>query len=429
MTVTVASSDDRAEVQGMVEPGRVRRDIYLDEKLFDLEMERIFLHTWVYVGHESEIALPGDYKTTTIGAEPVILSRSRQGEIRVLVNRCRHKGASVCQRASGNASSFRCHYHGWTYDASGKLVGVSFPDGYENLDKEALSLASAPKVESYRGLIFASFDEDVPALVDWLAGARKYIDMFVDHVPGHELEVTRSAHRLTYRGNWKLQMENGLDGYHANFTHESFFSLMQRRTAQASRYISPAHTSDSVALGNGHSLLDQRAAATGALTRRLATLPGAPAEDNTDYDAFFGTPNAEALYKATPGPVFNLGVFPNLQLIGIQIREIRPVSVSETEVILRPTLGVGLPAQFNRLRLRYHELFYGPAGFGQPDDIEMFERVSVGIASHQDDWLNMDRGMGRRRVDDQGNERADITDETPQRSQYAQWLKMMGLGR
>ena len=427
-----AASDPAERALQMVDEDRVHRDIYRDPEAFVAEMDLIFSRTWVYVAHESEIAEVGDYKSTRIGTQPVIVNRDRQGRIRVMLNRCRHRAATVCQLRSGNATSFRCQYHGWTYDASGDLVGVPFPEGYEHRDRDELGLMQAPRVESYRGLVFASLAADVPPLVDHLGGARPYIDRFLDHLPGHQLVVADQAHRMVFDGNWKLQMENGVDGYHANFTHQSFFALMQQATGEQSRYISSKDEAQSAgpisaSLGNGHGLLDQSQAASGVLRQRLRTLQGAP-PDEADLTAYFGVPDAEALFNATPGPGFNVAVFPNLQLIGIQIREILPVAVDRTEVVIRPMLGQGAPAAINRLRLRYHELFYGIGGFGQPDDMEMFRRVDAGLDATSDEWLWLDRGRRRERTGPEGSRTGHITDEAPQRGQYARYRELMAAG-
>ena len=415
------------ELANLVQAESVHRDIYTSDGVFAREMESIFKRTWVYVAHGSELPAAGDYKTTHIGNEPVIVVRDKDGAVNVLANRCRHRGAAVCQSSCGSTSLFRCNFHGWSYDLTGRLMAASYPDGYADLDKDALALESPWKVESYRGFIFANADQSASPLRQYLGPAAKYIDRFAAHIPGHELRVTRDAHRLRYAGNWKLQLENSMDGYHANFTHKSFFALMQQRTAQPAQYVSAQRVSDSIALQNGHAVLDQRAAAGAMLRRRLATLPEAPPAE-TDLASYFGIPDGEAVYNATPGPGFNLAIFPNLALVGIHVREIRPISASETEVILRPALATGVPDVLNRLRLRYHELFYGPCGFGQPDDLEMFDRVRAGLDAGSDPWIRLNRGLNREIVDDDGNHRADITDETPQRGQYRQWRRLMSAG-
>ena len=129
--------DTPSEISKLVEPGRVHRSVYLDRDIFELEMERIFARAWLFVGHTSQIPNSGDYITTHLGRQPVIVCRHKDGEIHVLFNRCSHRGAVVCNLERGNEKRFECLYHGWTYDTNGALLGVSVPDGCaEGFDKK-----------------------------------------------------------------------------------------------------------------------------------------------------------------------------------------------------------------------------------------------------------------------------------------------------
>ena len=125
----------------------------------------------------------------------------------------------------------------------------------------------------------------------------------------------------------------------------------------------------------------------------------------------------EELLDALTGPGLNIGIFPNLQLIGIHIRRIDPIAVDRTVVSVRPLMLDGVPPQLNILRLRYHEMFFGPAGFGQPDDLEMFARVDLGLDDTEDEWIRLGRGYGVEESID-GMQVGNVTDETPQRAQY-----------
>ena len=412
--------------QTLVRGDGVRREIYRDESIFELEMDRVFKGTWVYMAHESELTAPGDYLTLRVGREPVVLVRGEDGVLRALVNRCRHRAAIVCEFAAGNAKSFRCQYHGWTYRNDGDLVGVPHPDRHTDDVRERLGLLVLPRLQTYRGLIFASFNPDVPDLHDHLgAGAREYIDRFLDQCRAMPLVAHRQAHRVAMRGNWKLQMENGMDGYHAPFTHRSFFDVMQERTGASVRYASSLRTATSHAFVNGHTAIDPETTSREPLIRRIATLPEAEARlasvrqavGEQEYDDYLG---------GLPGAGINVGIFPNLQLIGIHLRRIEPVSVNQTVVSVRPLMVDGAPEDLNWLRLRYHELFYGPAGLGQPDDFEMFDRVEAGLDDDSDGWLRFERGFGREvSADDGSGSVGDVTDETPQRAQYRRWLELM----
>src|SRR5271154_322520 len=122
-------------LRAMIRPGAVHSALYVDPAIFELEIERIFHRSWVYIGHASEVPNAGDYRLRSIGRQPVMMVRGADGVVRVLMNRCRHRGAIVCETESGNEKIFRCWFHGWTYDTTGRLMSVSLPDGYdENFD-------------------------------------------------------------------------------------------------------------------------------------------------------------------------------------------------------------------------------------------------------------------------------------------------------
>lgn len=415
------------DFSSLVEETRIHRDVYVDPAVFEAEMERIFMRTWVYVGHDSEIARPGDYKTTAIGREPVILTRDKDGRPHVVVNRCSHRGAAVCLLPRGNTSGFRCQFHGWTFGLDGELMAIPYSE--ESVDKAGLSLRTPPRVESYRGFIFASFNPDVPALTDHLRDVLPYIDRFVDHAGEYALQVSPDANEVVYDGNWKLQLENNVDGYHLSFTHQSLFGVLQRRTGKQARYVTGTSEGEAKveAFSNGHAVMDLRTVATDVLRERLDIVPGAP-PPGVDLDEYFGIEGAEELYLASTGPPVNVSIFPNLNLGSINICEVHPLAVDRTRVVLRPLLLDGAPPEINRIRLRYHEIGSGPAGFVQPDDIEMFERVGLGLASEEVEWIQMTRGLERETVASETHRFSHVSDETPQRGQYRWWRELMRAG-
>src|SRR5919202_797352 len=140
----------------LVQPDRVHRAVYTDAAIFELEMERIFGRAWLVLGHESQVREAGDYFTTRMGREPVIVTRHEDRSVRVLVNRCAHRGSMVCAEGRGRAERFVCPYHGWSYDRAGELKAVPFASGYAPEKLRELRLATAPRVALYRGFIFAS---------------------------------------------------------------------------------------------------------------------------------------------------------------------------------------------------------------------------------------------------------------------------------
>jgi phenylpropionate dioxygenase-like ring-hydroxylating dioxygenase large terminal subunit len=404
-----------------VRPDRVHRNAYLDPGLFTEELDRIFHRTWIYVGHESELSRPGDYRTTTIGRQPVIVTRDRAGAVHVLMNRCTHRAATVCQAASGNSATFRCEYHGWTFRNTGELVAPTFSGGYDPADFTAAdyALARAPRVDTYRGLIFASLATDGEPLLEHLGRATEYLDLAVDLAPAGTIRLGAGTHRYSYRGNWKLQSENGVDGYHPNFVHKAFFET----SGLGAGLFGPGSTGRAGSLGRGHAVLDFRSMMEPLMRQRLATPAGARAVDRLT-ERLGDRDRATEVFLANGTQGFNLLIFPNLQIIGCQLRVIHPRAVDHTEVDLHPYLHDGAGDEENAARLRVHEAFYGPSGGGGPDDVEMFDRVATGLAVQSVEWLPLLRGLRRELVDGEARW-GHVTDEQPQRGFYHRWLELM----
>src|SRR4051812_37015854 len=209
-------------IENLVRGHAVHRAAYVDPGIYALEQERIFRRAWLYVGHESEIPAAGDYALATLGGDEILLVRQEDGSVAALHNRCAHRGARVAVNPGKAARALRCPYHAWTYRLDGTLLGVPLPEGYaEPIAGQAASLARVPKVESYRGFIFATHDAAAPPLPHYLGPLASAFDNMVDRAPAGN--VTRFGGRLQpeYRGNWKMFMENALDLVHPGFVHKS----------------------------------------------------------------------------------------------------------------------------------------------------------------------------------------------------------------
>lgn len=154
---------------------RIPYQVYADQEIYKREMESIFRgSTWNYLGLEVEIPNHGDYKTTYIGDTPVVVTRDTDGSIRAFVNRCAHRGATVCMDKCGNAKTFTCVYHAWVYDTKGDLKGVPFKNGVsgqggmpEGFDMGKHSLQKV-NVDTHLGVIFGSFDHQIEPVQDYL---------------------------------------------------------------------------------------------------------------------------------------------------------------------------------------------------------------------------------------------------------------------
>ena len=378
---------------------RLHGSIYTSPEIFALEQQRLFHDNWLYVAHESEVREPGDYKTTFAGTQPVIVTRGADdGELRVLLNRCRHRGAAVCHDDAGNANYFRCPYHGWTYRNTGELRGITYDDGYGEMDRATLGLARAPRVASYAGFVFASFAQDGPPLEEYLGNACRYLDVVARQGP-EGIRLSAGAHKVQYHGNWKLQVENTIDNYHFGFVHRSFLDVLADRLGEAPPIMQNVMNNPdwrTIDLGNGHSVHEFGDPETGNNQGQLGDLP------------------------------FNLIVFPNLCFVGAQVRHILPKAAGRTDVRLYPILHEGEPEENNAAILRVHEGFYGPAGMGGADDIEVaFDRVGDGLQAVEHDWLIMSRGMHREQPGENGTLIGHAADEVPQRAFYRRWREQM----
>lgn len=218
--------DSKASFHSMVDPvkGTIERQIFSDEAIYRLELERIFARSWNFMCHESQIPKPGDFFLNFIGEESVIVTRDKKGEIQVLLNTCRHRGSAVCRAEQGNTRLFICTYHGWSYDLEGKLIGVpGYEDMYhEELDRSQWGLIPAAKVASYKGFVFANMDPDAPELEEFLGPVgRLGIDFIAARGP---VSLIEGVQKNVVDCNWKLPTDNNFDWYHAAVTHMSAFA-------------------------------------------------------------------------------------------------------------------------------------------------------------------------------------------------------------
>lgn len=214
------------------ENGLVNASIHYDPEIYRTEAERVFNRAWLVVGHEDMVRKPGDYITNYMGEVPVIVVRDAGGEIRVLVNKCAHRGNQVCLFDRGNVKGFTCSYHGWSYGLDGTLTGAPMEEMFYRgeLDKAAWGLESVAKVANFQGLLFATFDHSAPALEEWLdEDVRWWLENFVLSTPLGGLEMLPGWHRYRSPGNWKLVSENFIgDNYHVfSATHVAWLSLIR----------------------------------------------------------------------------------------------------------------------------------------------------------------------------------------------------------
>lgn len=417
------NSDTAQRAADMVLDDRVHKDLYSDPTIFEAELDKVFNNTWVWVAHESEVSGKHNYKTAKIGRQPVIVVRERKGGINVLLNRCRHRGATVCEGNAGKTKAFTCPYHGWGYGLDGSLRALPKPEEYENLmDKSDYGLVRL-RHESYQGMIFTTLNNDIEPLDDFLAGTKKWIDLFMKQGGGYPV-TTLGEQRFRFPGNWKIQLENTTDAYHFPIVHKSFLSSMDEASAEVFDFLDGEGFVED--LGNGHSvmvmipeLVDLEENLDEPIPERFVDLAKElAAEGHSDEQV-------RRLVRAVGGSGFNLNLFPNISFSMAFFRNLVPISVDETEIHHIALGGEGAPQVYNQKRMRLHEHFQGPMGFGTPDDGEAWERVQRGSMAGDDGWIMVNRGLSRMTTSADGNPQGAVCSETGMRAAYQQYKKQM----
>jgi phenylpropionate dioxygenase-like ring-hydroxylating dioxygenase large terminal subunit len=423
----------------LVQPDRVHRSVYADPAIFDLEMDRVFGRAWLVLGHESQVKNVGDYFTTRMGREPVVVIRKSENQIVVLINRCMHRGAMVCPEGRGNTERFVCPYHGWSYDRSGALRAVPFASGYEK-GKLPAGLKAVPRVKSYRGFIFASLARHGDDLETFLGPARASFDDFVDRAPGGELEAAGGVFKHAYNGNWKLMLENHLDGAHPAWVHASSVAVARGAPEPgkpgaehyydiAVRQMRQNGAPDAVweAIGmwttpHGHGYMGDYHDDS-----RLVVGMGSPVfeEYRSKLVERVGEKRADRILRVT---LWNTIIYPNCSFMSQfrQLRIIHPIAVDRSVVTTYSFRMKDAPAQMFRDTIAFSNVVNGTGSWVLTDDLEVYERIQKGFASGAVDWSYIGRGYGRDLKEPNGSARgATGTSEIFVRAQFAAWLRYM----
>jgi phenylpropionate dioxygenase-like ring-hydroxylating dioxygenase large terminal subunit len=399
-------------------------------------MERIFGRAWLALGHESQVREPGDYFTTRMAREPVVVVRRDDGHVGVLVNRCAHRGSMVCAEGHGRVERFVCPYHGWSYDRAGELKAVPFASGYAPAKLAELRLAAAPRVATYRGFIFASLAAGGESLEEFLGPAKASFDDFVDRAPDGELQVAGGVFKHVYAGNWKLMVENHLDGAHPAWVHASSVAVARNApdpggerysdiavrqmrqngapdvvwentgiwtTPRGHGYMGDYHDDDRLVVGLGNPVFDRYRA---QLIERL------------------GEQEADRILRVT---LWNTIIYPNCSFMSQfrQLRIIHPLAVDRSVVYTYSFRMRKAPAPMFRDTVAFANVVNGTGSWVLTDDLEVYERIQRGLTSSAPEWVYIGRGYGRD-VDDHGTQRgATGTSEVFIRGQMRAWLDYM----
>ena len=425
-----------------VQPARVNRQIYSDPAIFELELQRIFGVAWIYVGHESQVKEPGDYFRTFIGAKPVVLVRDAEGEIRVIHNQCAHRGSLVVANDTGNTNEFQCCYHGWTYHLDGRLKAVPLQNGYpRDFDPKNpnTAMTRVPRVKSYRGFVFASEASDGPTLEEFLGHMTTSLDDMVDRAPDGEIEIAGGVFKHAYDGNWKIYLENLCDAAHPLFTHRSSIDAAQQQ-------------SDKIHSDGSGEIAIRQMRQNGAPYSFWETQVGIWTYPNGH--SYLGDYHDDAkLVAALKDPVFrdyiaalqkkkgkeetrrilevrrwNSNVYPNLSFMSQfqQLRVVHPISVNRTVVHTYNFRLKGAPSQMFRNTISFANTVNGTGSLVLTDDLEIYNRIRLGLSSEGAEWIEIGRGLLSDVPDLHGGRRGqNSTSEIYVRNMLEAWLGYM----
>jgi phenylpropionate dioxygenase-like ring-hydroxylating dioxygenase large terminal subunit len=423
-------------VRALVQPGRVHRDLYIDPELFALEQEHFFANTWNYLGHESQIPKPGDYLTVKVGGQPLIVVRHTDRSVRVMMNRCAHKGSKLVGEGCGNTGKFfRCPYHAWTFKTDGSLLSIPMKNGYEATEfsncEAARGLTTLRHVETYRGFIFGKINDVGPNFKSYFGESLSSIDNMADRSPEGELEIAGGCLRFLHNCNWKQFIENLNDTMHPMVVHESSAgtakNLWAGQPADAPKpmaveqfvpFVSDYKFFDDMGVrvfDNGHSF-------SGANFSIHSKYSGVPEYEAKMVEAY-GEQRAHEILGLTR---HNTVYFPSLTIKGaIQtIRVARPIAVDKTLVESWNFRLKGAPPELLKRTVTYNRLINAPFSVVGHDDLRAYRGIQEGLQAGGNEWIDLHRNYDPAEVG-----QADLTtnglSEISMRNQYRAWLKYM----
>lgn len=424
------------QIAALVRDDSVHKSVYTDPGLYQLEMERIYGHAWIYVGHDSQVPKPGDFHATRIGDQDVVMVRANDGQVHVLYNRCPHKGAQVVPEGCGNTGKFfRCPYHAWTFKLDGAHLAAPMKAGFAGTCYDPkhpdFSMRKLARVESYRGFVFASQAAQGPALRDFLGGVISSIDNLCDRSPVGEVEVAGGVFRVWQNSNWKVFYENLHDTMHAQVTHESSVAAAREQAREMGEMPLELHIMD----GNGEPYefwekLDLCAYDNGHGYMEGIFNPGAADRDpvmRAHADALeqaYGPERAREILgmnrhntiiygSGSPHTVFQ------------QFRVIRPVAVDRTMIEIQTFRLKGAPEAVFRRSLMYANVINSPSSNVMADDVELYARCQKGNQTHGGEWVSLHRYAGTDREVPGGMVSTNGTSELPMRNQFRAWKQYM----
>jgi benzoate/toluate 1,2-dioxygenase alpha subunit len=426
-----------AAIRALVRGDAVHRDVYVNPELFDLEMERLWPSAWTYVGHESQVPNSGDFLTVNIARQPLLMLRGADGALRVLLNRCAHKGAKIVAAGSGNCGKLlRCSYHGWTYGLDGALRTVPVKSGYADTgfseSQAARGLTAVADVAVYRGFVFARLSRTGLGFEEYFGDSLTSIDNLADRSPVGRLEISGAPLRYMHNSNWKMFVENLNDTMHPMVAHESSAgtarALWQEQPADAPKpmvieqflpFVSNYDFFDKM----GVKIYDHGHSYTGVNFSIHSGYSAIP-----DYaermEAAYGAERARAILGESR---HNTVYYPSLTVKGaIQtIRVVRPIAVDKTLIESFTLRLVGAPAALLERSATYNRIINAPTSVVGHDDLYCYRAIQEGLASNGNEWVSLARDYSDREKERGVSGTHKGTSEVSMRGQFRAWVEAM----
>lgn len=429
--------DQPEAIRALVREDAVHRDVYLSQELFDLEMERLWRNTWIYVGHDSQVPNIGDFYSTEIARQPLIMLRDEGGKVRVLMNRCAHKGARLVSAMHGQCENrlLRCPYHGWTYRLDGSIRTIPMKSGYEGTaladSPNSRGIVNLPHVENYRGFVFARLSESGPGFREYFGESLTSIDNMVERAPEGRLEVAGGVLRFMHDCNWKMFIENLNDTMHPMVAHESAAGTAKKLWADKPEGTpKPMAIEQFLPFVNGYSFFDQMGvhiyenghSYTG-VNFSIHSAYSAIGEYESLMEKTYGAERARAILGEVR---HNTVYYPSLTIKGAiqSIRVVRPLGPQQTLIESWTFRLAGAPAQLLRRTVMYTRLINAPTSVVGHDDRHCYRAIQEGLAAEGNDWVSLHRNWTEReRTQLAGNYNG--TSEVSMRGQYRAWQQFM----